>query len=516
MTYLNPVVPGFYPDPSVCRVGDDFYLVNSSFEYFPGVPIFHSRDLVHWRQIGHCLTRESQLPLHGQHASQGVYAPTLRYHKGRFYMTTTNTGMGKHLIVWTDDPAGEWSDPVWITDHGFMDPSLFFDDDGRVYFTSFGNFGQGIIQTEIDVHTGARLSPTREIWSGTGGASAEGPHLYKIKGMYYLLLAEGGTEFGHMITLARSRTPWGPWEACPHNPVLTNRSLPGPIQCVGHGDLVEDSRGVWWMICLGVRLNSGYPFAHTLGRETFLAPVRWEDGWPLAGDTSQSRHGRILAEMQADLLPQHPWPVAAVRDDFDGETLNLTWNFLRNPDPQSWSLSERHGFLRLHGLAVTLDENASPAWVGRRQQHHLCAASTRLEFAPQGANEEAGLCVLMNPMHHYEIAVCGDDLGGRKALVRRRIGSLMAVVSEISLPATGAVELQIAATAHEYHFRFRTEGQTWRDLASGETRYLAKECAGGFTGVYFGLYASGNGHSCSVPADFDWFEYQDQKESAHK
>ncbi len=508
MKYSNPIVAGFYPDPSVCRVGEDYYLVTSSFEYFPGVPIFHSRDLVHWRQIGHCLTRESQLDLHGQNASGGIFAPTLRHHNGRFYMTTTNTGRNKHLIVWTDDPAGEWSEPAWIENHGFMDPSLFFDEDGRVYFTSFGSGGRGIIQTEIDVHTGAKLSETRELWAGTGGASAEGPHLYKINGFYYLLLAEGGTEYGHMVTLARSQTPWGPFEACPHNPILSNRSLPVSIQCIGHGDLVEDQCGNWWMVCLGIRLNIGYPFFHTLGRETFLAPVQWENGWPLVGDTSSSRHGRVLPEMQANLLPAQPWQPDPTRDNFDEPTLGLAWNFLRNPAPETWSLTDRPGFLRLHGSKATLNENASPAWVGRRQQHHQCTLTTRLEFSPQTAHDEAGLCALMNPAHHYEIAIQGDGNGGRAAIVRRRIGSLVAIVARMPLPPSGAISLQIAATAKEYQFKFSFDGHPWTELARGEARYLATETAGGFTGVYFGLYATGNGQPGTTPADFDWAEYQ--------
>ena len=497
MSYANPIIPGFHPDPSICRVGEDYYLVTSSFEYFPGVPIFHSRDLVNWRQIGHCLTRASQLPLHGQHASQGIYAPTLRHHHGRFYMTTTNTGLGKHLIVWADDPASEWSEPVWIDQHGYMDPSLFFDDDGRVYFTSFGNFGETLIQTEIDVHTGARLSATRPLWPGTGGASAEGPHLYKINGLYYLLLAEGGTEYGHMVTLARSQTPWGPWEECPHNPILTNRSRPGPVQCIGHGDLVEDHRGRWWMVCLGVRLNIGYPFFHTLGRETFLVPVRWENGWPLVGDTATSVHGRALAEMAADQLPSQPWPARPVRDDFNASRLDVAWNFLRNPRPEDWSLTARPGWLRLTGSPVTLNAADSPAFVGRRQAHFNCVARTRLEFAPRHDHEEAGLVAYMNPEHHYELAI-----KGARVVVRRRIGSLVAEVANDPAP-TGPVTLSIVAEPHRYRFLVGDHC-----LAEGETKYLATEVAGGFTGVYFAMYATGNGQRSAAPADFDWFDYE--------
>jgi len=497
MNYTNPIIPGFHPDPSICRVGDDYYIVTSSFEFFPGVPIYHSRDLVNWRQIGHCLTRESQLSLQGQHASAGIYAPTIRHHNGRFYMTTTNTGLGKHLIVWADDPAGEWSEPVWLEKHGYMDPSLFFDADGRVYFTSFGNFGQSLIQTEIDIQTGARRSETRELWPGTGGASAEGPHLYKINGFYYLLLGEGGTEYGHMVTLARSKTPWGPWEECPYNPILTNRSRPGGIQCIGHGDLVEDHRGNWWMVCLGVRLNVGYPFFHTLGRETFLAPVRWENGWPLVGDLDAGRHGRILPEMAADRLPPQPWPALPVRDDFTAPQLGLAWNFLRNPRVEDWSLATRPGWLRLNGSAVTLDAEDSPAFVGRRQEHFKCVVRARLEFKPQHENEEAGLVAYMSPQHHYEIAVKDS-----RVIVRRRVGSLVVEVASVPVP-TGPVVLSIVAEPHRYQFLLGEQC-----LAEGETKFLSTEVAGGFTGVYFAMYATGNGQRSAAPADFDWFDYE--------
>src|SRR5215217_6358467 len=251
MRFTNPILPGFHPDSSICRAGDDYYLVTSSFEYTPGVPIFHSRDLVHWRQIGHCLTRPSQLPLPLQQPSLGIFAPTIRHHDGVFSMVTTNLdqlisteGRQGSFYVTTDDPAGEWSESVWV-DQGGIDPSLLFDDDGRVYLSSTHNPraadpdegstepGWGIQQSEVDIKTGRLLTEPRLIWTGTGGSHPEGPHLYKIAGRYYLMIAEGGTEYGHMETIARSHTPWGPWEACRHNPILSHRSYHSPIQATG-------------------------------------------------------------------------------------------------------------------------------------------------------------------------------------------------------------------------------------------------------------------------------------------
>lgn len=256
--YSNPILPGFYPDPSVCRVGADFYLVTSSFHYFPGVPIFHSRDLVHWRQIGHCLTSRSQLNLDGCKSSLGIFAPTLRFHKGLFYMITTNTNGFRNFYVWAKQPEGPWSEPVWLDWPG-IDPSLFFDEDGRVYITGNGGFlgdeALGIYQAEINPETGSLLSERRFIWAGTGAKAPEGPHLYKIHGKYYLLIAEGGTEYGHMVTIARSDHPYGPYESHPFNPILTHRSIDSPIQATGHADLVELEDGSWWAVFLAYVLH---------------------------------------------------------------------------------------------------------------------------------------------------------------------------------------------------------------------------------------------------------------------
>ncbi len=489
MTFANPVIPGFHPDPSVCRVGEDYYLVTSSFEYFPGVPIFHSRDLVHWRQLGHCLTRPSQLPLAKAGASGGIFAPTLRHHAGRFWMVTTNVSAGKHLIVSAEDPAGEWSEPLWL-EHGWIDPSLFFDDDDKVYFTSNGP--GGIVQSELDLESGRLIGEPRLVWAGTGGQAPEAPHLYKIGGRYYLMIAEGGTEYGHMETIARGDSPWGPFEPCPRNPILSNRSRGRRLQCTGHGDLLQDHTGQWWMVFLATR-PVGYPPAHHLGRETCLAPVTWDaDGWPLVnGD------GTVDLEVEAPIPPPCRWPAAPTRDDFDAPALGLAWNFLRNPHADDWSLAARPGWLRLRGSAVTLDAEDSPAWVGRRQQHLACEVRTRLDFAPAHDREEAGLVAYMNPRHHYEIAVLGQ-----RVIVRRRIGSLTAVVAEVAVPP-GPVELGIAAEPQRY--RFLLNGVC---LAEGETKYLATEVAGGFTGVYFALYATGNGERSVAPADFDDFDYK--------
>ena len=502
-TYRNPVLPGFYPDPSVCRVGSDTYLATSSFEYFPGVPIFHSRDLVHWRQLGYCLSRTSQLPLAGAAASGGIWAPTLRYRDGTFYLTTTNMSAGGNFIVTARDPRGPWTDPIPVAQPG-IDPSLFFDSDGSAIYTTSS---EGALQSRIDVTTGKLLTEPKNVWRGTGAQYPEGPHLYFREGWYYLLLSEGGTEYGHMVVMARSRSPWGPFEPCARNPLLTHRSIKSPIQAVGHADLIESPDAHWFAVFLGIRPN-GYPPCYHLGRETFLCPVTWAaDGFPVMGD-----HGRVALEMEAPLRME-PTPVAPPRDDFDSTTLALPWNFLRNPEPRLYSLEERPGILRLRGTAHGLDDVASPAWVGRRQCHFAVRAATCLEFQPEAANEEAGLVVRMNEQHHYEVFSTRRD-GQPSVVVRRRIGSLRAEVACQALPPGHGSRLVLAVDTDRsrYSFSYGRSETDLRPLADGETRYLSTEVAGGFTGAYLAMYASGNGQPCQHPADFDWFDYAERQD----
>lgn len=295
--FSNPIIPGFYPDPSICRVDSDYYIVNSTFEYFPGVPLFHSRDLVNWEQLGYVLDRPSQLKIKGGNIWGGIYAPTIRHNDGVFYMiTTNNSDRGNFLVHTTDPKSGNWSDPVWLTQKG-IDPSLYFEDD-RCYMVS--NPGDAIWLCEIDPLSGRQLTESKIIWRGTGGRYPEGPHIYKRDGWYYLMISEGGTEYGHKVTIARSRDINGPYESNPANPILThiNRNAQSnPIQGVGHADMVEAPDGTWWLVCLGFRINGEQH--HVLGRETFLAPVRWTDeGWPVVnGD------GTIALEMPDCGLP---------------------------------------------------------------------------------------------------------------------------------------------------------------------------------------------------------------------
>jgi xylan 1,4-beta-xylosidase len=504
--YENPIVPGFYPDPSICRVGSDYYLATSSFEYFPGVPILTSKDLVSWKTIGHALTRRSQLELGGAKSSQGIYAPTIRYHQGTFYLVTTNMSGGGSFFVTTKDPAGEWSEPVRIPESEWsMDPSLFFDDDGRVYYTRHGKGERGgIYQAELDLATGNLKEPVREIWRGTGGVWPEGPHLYKRGRTYYLLISEGGTSYDHAITVARSASPWGPFEPFAGNPILTHRDRRAePIQATGHADLVETETGAHFLVFLGIRPPDGKH--HHLGRETFLTPLVFgEDGWPRVNEGEP-----IRLEMRAENLPpSQPFPPTPARDDFDSPRLGPEWIHVRNPDPASHSLSDRPGWLRLRGSSATLDDLASPAFVGRRQRHLTARVRAHLEFAPDHAGQEAGLTLRQNEENHYDLVVLTAE-GRRLVRLRSRVKGAVATLGETELPP-GAVTLFVDATPDHYDLGIESSGGR-RRLGSAPTAALSSESAGGFTGVVFGLFASGGADGRPPPADFDWFEISGER-----
>jgi len=504
-TYTNPIISGFYPDPSICKVGDDFYMVHSTFEYFPGVPVSHSRDLVHWRLIGYCLTRDNQLPLHQLPASQGIYAPTIRYHNGLFYMITTNVWGGGNFYVTAEDPAGPWSDPIWIDPDG-IDPSLFFDDDGTVYYTRHVGGGDGYIgQRTLNLETGQLEGDLRKVWGGTGGQWAEGPHLYKIEGTYYMMISEGGTSYDHMVTVARSDSPWGPFESNPDNPILTHRHLPDdPFQALGHADIVKTDDG-WWMVCLGIRPQGGR--FHHIGRETFLTPVVFnEDGWPVVnGD------GTLQQKMKAPALKQHVWEPKPARDDFDSESLGLYWNYVRNPVMDNYSLSERPGYLRLHGTSVSINDQDTPTAILQRQTDLNCIASTVIDFDPAGNNEEAGLLARQNDRFHYEIGVTRQDKN-RVVFFRQVVDEEVTELKYADI-TEGPVVLTITGSPLSYEFACESAAGAKTVLGSALTKNLSVERIGFehgmcFTGVMFGLYATGNGQACTVPADFDWFEYK--------
>ncbi len=500
--YKNPVIPGFHPDPSVCKVGDDFYLVTSSFEYFPGVPLFHSKDLIHWEKIGHCLTRSSQLPLDKCSPSGGIYAPTIRYSKGIFYMITTNVSKG-NFIVYTKDPAGEWSDPVWLKQSG-IDPSLYFEGD-KCYMTS--NPNNTIFLSEINPLTGQQLSESKPLWNGTGGRYPEAPHLYKKDGWYYLMLSEGGTEYGHKVTISRSRSIYGPYESNPSNPILTHMNVnaqSNPIQGTGHADLVQANDSSWWMVCLAFRPQSG--LHHLLGRETFLAPVRWDrNAWPVVHG-----NGTIDLAMDVQTLPLQPEKKVSYRTEFDDQKLGFEWNFLRNPAMKNYSLSENKGFLRLKSSTVTLDDVDSPTFLGRRQEHIYFTATTSLNLQDALIGDESGLTVFMNNTFHYDLAIKQDAKGKRFLVLKYRLGEMVHTEAKLAIP-NKQIFLQVKGTPAHYAFSYSLDGVTFYPLGKMNCCFISSETAGGFTGIYLGLYSTSENAKSKAYADFDLFDYQPQE-----
>ena len=511
--FQNPILSGFYPDPSICRVGDDYYLVTSTFSYFPGVPIFQSQDLVHWEQIGHVLDRPEQLDLTGIGHSQGIFAPTIRYYGGTFFLITTNVGKGGNLLVTAQDPRGPWSDPYWLDAPG-IDPSLFFDDDGQAYYCGtrpapegeryYGNYE--IFLQRLNLQTMALEEPSYPLWRGAlrDAVWPEAPHIYKKDGYYYLLIAEGGTGHEHAVTIARSKTIEGPYVGNPRNPILTHRHLGRnfPIVNTGHADLVETQHGEWWMVLLASRTNGGY--YRNLGRETFLVPVIWEDGWPIVSPET----GKVEWSYPRPKLPppRKKVPVRPARDDFDQPQLDFCWNCLRTPREDFYSLQERPGYLRLYLRKESLGELVSPSFLGRRQQHHSFTVTTVLEFSPGKDDEEAGLVALQSDDFHYRF-VLGQE-GGRRIvkLVERCEGKDM--IRALEPAPSGRVYLRILALNQSFDFYYGTvPGDLSPLYFDADGRILSTDRAGGFVGTYLGMYASSNGQPSSNVADFDWFSY---------
>ncbi len=498
--YTNPILPGMYPDPSICRVDSDYYMVNSTFQYFPGVPLWHSRDLVNWRQLGNVLDRPSQLPLGGASAWFGIYAPTIRHHDGTFYMITTNVGdNGVHngnFLVTATDPAGPWSDPIWL-DQGGIDPSLYFEG-GKCYMVS--NPDENISLCEIDPATGRQLTPSRRIWQGDGGRHPEAPHIYYRDGWYYLLIAEGGTEMGHSATIARSRDIYGPYESNPANPILYHQrriAQDNPIQGVGHADLVEAPDGRWWLVCLGFRPSAAG--SYVTGRETYLAPVEWgADGWPVVNGG-----GVITTEMNVEGAAATAGRPRNGRVDFASlEAMPLDWVYLRNPDTSAYALTPAG--LQLRGAEADLTSLGSPTFVARRQQDISFEATTAVRLTDARPGGRACLTVYFDVTSHYELYLRQNPDGSRSVCLSYKLYRLAHTVAEISVPSDVAtVELRITSDADAYRFACSTDGGAgWLPVGELDTRYLTKDTAGGFTGVVIGLYATG-----PATAIFPYFSY---------
>ncbi|MEH8016624.1 glycoside hydrolase family 43 protein [Rheinheimera muenzenbergensis] len=500
--YQNPVLAGFFPDPSITRNGDDYYMTVSSFTYTPGLPILHSRDLVNWQIVGYALTRESQLQMHDLQVSRGIFAPTLRYHAGTYYLITTVVDRGGNFILTATDPAGPWSDPIWLPEVEGIDPDIFFDDDGKVYIAHNGDPVESLYQghkaiwlwqydpaqqkivpgsQQLLVNGGVDLS-TKPIW-------IEAPHLYKHNGWYYLLCAEGGTADQHSAVIFRSRSLSEPFLPSRNNPILTQRDLaperPDPITTAGHADFVQLPDNSWWAVFLASRAYQQRYF--NTGRETFLLPVSWQDGWPHILPTGEV----IPYRLPAPALTANPQPEPlsgnfSWRDEFDSTTLSLHWNSLRSFD-QSW-LSLDGQKLNLQAKAVSLDSLAQPAFIARRQQHTHFDASTSL--TPPPATVSAGLVAFQNEQHHYYLGVRNNE-SGAEVFLEQASGSAPQQIASLALPsAADKVQLKISGSAGNISFYYAVADNNWQPLASDQdAMLLSTQVAGGFVGTMLGLHS---------------------------
>lgn len=508
--FYNPILPGWYSDPSVCTNGEgDYFLVTSTFTYFPGVPIFHSRDLVNWKQIGHVLNRASQLVnMEGQHVSGGIFAPAISYNPQNktYYMITTNVGAG-NFFVKTQDPFGEWSEPVMLPEVGGIDPSFFFDEDGKAYIVNNDDApnnkpeysGHRTIRIqEFDVKTDKTIGP-RKILVNKGANPAdkpiwiEGPHLYKINGKYFLMSAEGGTSDWHSEVIFRSDSPMGKFLPWKNNPILTQRHLnsdrPNSVTCAGHADLIQTKEGDWWAVFLACRpINNQF---ENLGRETFLMPVKWsEDGFPYMtqGDDLVPMIGKRDGVKRDSTVTFGNFEVV---DNFDSPTLDMTWMTLRTAASDLYSLMETPGYLTLKCADVSTSEKKTPAFVTRRMQHHKFECSTRMLFEPSDDKEAAGLLLFKDEGHQYFF--CMSKTGDKKYLSLKQIGEKEQTLASQEIEANvKEVYLKVVSQGIGYDFYYSLNGdKKWKLLFKDvDASYLSTAVAGGFTGTTIGIYAT--------------------------
>jgi xylan 1,4-beta-xylosidase len=508
--YRNPIVQGFYPDPSVTRVGDDFYLVTSTFSYFPGIPVFHSRDLVNWTQIANAIDRPSQLDFKKLGLSRGVFAPTIQAKDGIFYILNTCVDCSGNFVITAQDPKGPWSDPVWLPAlEGGIDPSLFFDEDGRTWILNNGapegtpeyQGHRAIWIQEFDRKTLRSFGPRKVLVNGGIDFSQkpiwiEGPHIFRKDGWYYLSAAEGGTAEGHSQVILRSKNVTGPYVAGPTNPFLTQRGLPGdrafPITSAGHAQLVTTPDGQWWATFLAVRPYEG-DFYNT-GRETFLLPVTWEDGWP-----RMTRPGEEIPYVgKRPNLPVQPAPKLptsgpfTVRDEFAGPKLPINWLMMRNPR-SDWYRFDK-GALVLTARSDGIGDNANPSFLGRRQQHMNAGAETVVRFTPAKDGDRAALVALQSDDYWLSIGV--EMRGANRVIgVTRRAGPKEPAdgipLRSVPLPGKpGApVHLKIDVKDGHYILYYALKPGAWRALGAANATLLSTRTAGGFVGALFGVYA---------------------------
>src|SRR5665213_2715940 len=532
----NPILPGFNPDSSIIRVGDDYYIATSTFEWFPGVQIYHSRDLAHWRLLPRPLNRASQLNMLGDPDSCGVWAPCLSYSDGRFWLIytdvkrygrTSQPGAGgaslrdtHNYLVTSPSIEGEWSDPVYLNSSGF-DPSLFHDDDGRKYLVNMrwdhrqgSNRFSGIVLQEYSTSESRPIGPIHTIFRGTPIGFTEGPHLYKRNGYYYLLTAEGGTGWGHAVTMARSPHLLGPYDPHPEKYVLTARYRPDiELQRAGHADMVETQNGETYLVHL-----CGRPLPNrgrcTLGRETAIQPMVWSaDGWLRTADGA----GVPYTQDEAPALSPHTFEASSEREDFDAPTLPIDFQWLRSPWPEElFSLTERPGYLRLYGME-TLGSLFRQSLVARRQQAHCFSAETLMEFEPDQFQQMAGLICYYNSSKFHYLYVSHDDEIGRHLRVMSCLPDQVqsdSFSAPVPIPAGLRIHLRVEVDFERLYFAWRIQDGEWTRFPGPlDASILSDEAAApgtpNFTGAFVGVCCQ-DLSGTRRPGDFDYFIYRER------
>ena len=518
----NPIMPGFYPDPSICAVGEDYYLCNSTFSYVPGLSLMHSKDLAHWEQIGNVLTRHSQIPLEGADHSQGLFAPTIRYNNGIFYVICTNVTHGGNFIVTAENPEGPWSEPHYLEDADGIDPSLFFDEDGKCYYIGTHPNPDGgakyngdwyIYIAEVDLENWT-IGEKKDVWNGAlkGCIWPEGPHIYKENGYYYIMHAEGGTGPEHSVMICRSKDIWGPYVGNPKNPILTHRHLGKdyPIKYVGHGDIIKTPNNEWFMTVLAVRPLNRFT---TMGRETFLAKFVWEDDWPVVNPGV----GMLTDTVEID-LPE--WDPLKDETSYTVRTGNKTtipgtdkdyvfagmkelgdeFLFLRNYPDDMYTLDGEG--LKLKIQADDIKAVASPSFVSIRQQHHYFESTATLDVSELKVNESAGLVLLQNNLYNLRVEVDGTKCN--MVICKNGEDKIVGSAPLSNIIKDGIVKLTIKVDGLD------TKGYAGDEyLGEAEVSNLSTEVAGGFVGCCIGLYASGNGSEGGY-INFKEFTYKKQ------
>ncbi len=544
--FTNPIIPGFYPDPSILRVGDDYYLIQSSFGLFPGIPVFHSKDLVNWEQIGNALERVAQHYVPGDSVNGSVMAPTLRYHDGLYYIIVMNFSLGGNLMITAENPAGPWSDPVFLEDIPGIDASIFFDDDGKCYAQGTGSFDEnlellegvpfggnrGVWVCEFDVKTMKAVSPKKYVWNCAlnGASSPEAPHLYKKDGWYYLIIAEGGTEHFHAVTVARCREVMGRYEGFRGNPILTHRHLgyDYPLANVGHADIVELPDGSWYGVALASRFLEGYH--KNLGRETVLFPVSWQDDWPVFCPMT----GKVELSYPAPAcLPWTPVEAEASFDGFDEEKLRMYWVTVGTPDPCFYALEGSSLVLNLNPRSVTdppypmrFRTSEKPdikllSYVARRQRSFSFDFTAGMNFEPQSEGESAGI-LLDHNQNNYAIEY--GMFGGKKEIrvseiLIRTTGSFLENNLEMKKEIRVLLEtpwdgketvLRLSERENDMIFFCGKDKDHLTELpVKGDARRLNPPVDGGMVGAIVGVYATSSGKESLNKAYFDWTEYTD-------